>query len=66
MIPIEETFEPLLYVPEKVYLLKTGKELLHVPQYCDETYSNHSGWSADTHSILEIIRRDNADAQLIR
>ncbi|MEM7183565.1 MAG: DUF4240 domain-containing protein [Spirochaetota bacterium] len=66
LMPIEETFEPLLYIPEKAYFLKTGKNLLHVPQYCDETYSNRSGWPADTPSILEIIRRDNADAQLIR
>lgn len=43
-MPIDLTFEPLLYVAHHAYKRKTGKELMFIPAYNYETYSNKEGW----------------------
>lgn len=43
-MPKDLTFEPLLYVAMTAYQRKTGKELMFVPAFNYETYSNKGGW----------------------
>lgn len=38
-------FEVLLYVAQKAYERKTGKEYKHVPEPNYETYANQAGWA---------------------
>ena len=42
--PKDMDFEALLYVAQKAYEKKTGKEWGHVSKLSYETYSNKSGW----------------------
>lgn len=49
LMPKEFTFEPLLYLADKAYLLKTGKDDYdHTPDVWYETFSNPSGWPGIT------------------
>ncbi len=43
-MPIDATFEPLLYVAISAYKRKTGKEFNALPAFNYETYSNKEGW----------------------
>lgn len=43
-MPIDVTFESLLYLPQEAYLKKTGEKMIHVPLFNYETYSNRQGW----------------------
>lgn len=43
-MPIEYTFEGLLYLAENAYEQKTGKEMDYRPKYNYETYQNRKGW----------------------
>lgn len=43
-IPKEFTFEPLLYLPDRAWALKTGQPLDHFPPLSCETFSNAEGW----------------------
>ena len=45
LMPQNYTFEPLLYLAEKAYCAKTGREDYdYVPQTSPETFSNPNGW----------------------
>ncbi|MBL7802911.1 MAG: DUF4240 domain-containing protein [Saprospiraceae bacterium] len=44
LMPLELTFEPLLYVALKAYKRKTGKNFTPYHAYNYETYSNKLGW----------------------
>lgn len=44
LMPIDLTFEPLLYVALKAYKRKTGKNFMPVYAFNYETYSNKNGW----------------------
>lgn len=56
----EETFESLLYISEKAYKFKTGKEFDYLPKYIYETFSNKKGWNNQFLSIEELIVKTNA------
>ena len=43
-MPLEVTFESLLYLPQEAYQLKTGKNMVYIPPFNVETYSNQKGW----------------------
>lgn len=43
-MPLEVTFEPLLYLPQKAFERKTGEKMIYVPLLNYETYSNKEGW----------------------
>jgi hypothetical protein len=43
-MPVEVTFEPLLYLVANAYKRKTGKIFTHVSAFNPETYSNKRGW----------------------
>jgi len=43
-MPIDLTFEPLLYVAMTAYKRKTGKNFVAEPAFLYETYSNKKGW----------------------
>jgi Protein of unknown function (DUF4240) len=43
-MPLDLTFEPLLYMTLHAYKRKTGKEFMFIPSHNYETYSNKSGW----------------------
>lgn len=43
-MPTNFSFEPLLYVAEKAYQMKTGKQMEYMPTVSYETYSNKDGW----------------------
>lgn len=43
-MPIDLTFEPILYLAAEAYQQKTGKGFLAIPQYSYETYSNKEAW----------------------
>lgn len=43
-MPLDLTFEPLLYVALNAYKRKTGKKLTAVSAFNYETYSNKQGW----------------------
>lgn len=43
-MPVDLTFEPLLYVAMTAYLRKTGREFVAEPAFHFETYSNKNGW----------------------
>jgi Protein of unknown function (DUF4240) len=43
-MPVDITFEPLLYVARKAYNRKTGKDFTAISAYNYETYSNKNGW----------------------
>jgi hypothetical protein len=43
-MPIEYTFEGLLYLAENAYEQKTGEEMDYLPKYNYETYQNREGW----------------------
>ncbi len=48
-MPREFTFEPLLYLPERAWKLKTGKDDYdHFPTVSCETFSNSAGWPGKT------------------
>lgn len=48
-IPKEFTFEQLLYLPERAWKLKTGKDdYSHFPEIWCETFSNPAGWPGIT------------------
>ncbi|MFN0035505.1 MAG: DUF4240 domain-containing protein [Saprospiraceae bacterium] len=44
-MPKDLTFEPLLYIAMNAYKHKTGKELMLLPAFNYETYSNKNGWA---------------------
>ncbi|MEM8526310.1 MAG: DUF4240 domain-containing protein [Bacteroidota bacterium] len=44
VFPKDLFFESLLYLPEKVYRLKTGKPLEYMPKFIYETGFNVKGW----------------------
>lgn len=44
-MPLDLTFEPLLYIAMHAYKRKTGKDFLAVPAFNYETYSNQAGWN---------------------
>ena len=44
LMPLDLTFEPLLYIALKAYKRKTGKNFTAVSAYSYETYSNKKGW----------------------
>jgi hypothetical protein len=45
LMPKDFTFEPLLYLPEKAYRLKTGQDDYdYLPETWYETFSNAAGW----------------------
>lgn len=44
LMPLNLTFEPLLYVAMKAYKRKTGKDFTAISAYNYETYSNKNGW----------------------
>jgi hypothetical protein len=44
VMPLDLTFEPLLYIALKAYKRKTGKKFTPVYAYNYETYSNKKGW----------------------
>lgn len=46
-MPKDLTFEPLLHIALRAYKAKTGKELIAVPSYNYETYSNKEGWAQE-------------------
>ena len=46
-MPIEYTFEGLLYLAENAYEQKTGEEMDYLPKYNYETYQNRLGWEKD-------------------
>lgn len=43
-MPLDLTFEPLLYIAMNAYKRKTGKAFMAVPAFNYETYSNQAGW----------------------
>ncbi len=48
-IPENNTFEPLLYISEKAYKLKTGNDnFVPVSSFSYETYSNTKGWKINS------------------
>ncbi len=44
LMPLDLTFEPLLYIALKAYKRKTGKIFTTIHAYNYETYSNINGW----------------------
>lgn len=48
LMPVELTFEPLLYIVTKAYKRKTGKGFTAISAYNYETYSNKNGWNKQT------------------
>lgn len=43
-MPLDLSFEELLYTAEAAYLKKTGEEMVYRPLFNYETYSNKEGW----------------------
>ncbi|NUO02313.1 MAG: DUF4240 domain-containing protein [Saprospiraceae bacterium] len=43
-MPVDFTFEPLLFVAMTAYQRKTGKQFIALPAFNYETYSNKKGW----------------------
>lgn len=43
-MPIEYSFESLLYLASDAYEQKTGEAMTYLPKYNFETYQNRSGW----------------------
>jgi hypothetical protein len=46
-MPIEYTFEGLLYLAENAYEQKTGEEMDSLPKYNYETYQNREAWGKE-------------------
>ncbi len=46
-MPTEVTFEALLYLPQEAYEKKAGKDMVYIPPFNFETYSNHKGWEKE-------------------
>lgn len=44
VMPMDLTFEPLLYIAAEAYTRKTGREFMSIPAFNYETYSNKKGW----------------------
>ena len=56
-IPKEFTFEPLLYLPDRAWKHKTGRDDLdYYPDTWSETFSNPDGWPGVT-PLKERIRQ---------
>ena len=43
-MPIEYSFESLLYLATDAYAQKTGEAMTYLPKYNFETYQNRAGW----------------------
>lgn len=51
LMPQEISFEPILYLAEHAYRLKTGKDDYdYLPGICYETFGNEKGWPTLTPS----------------
>jgi hypothetical protein len=61
-MPRDCTFEPLLYIAEKAYRLKTGLNTYdYLPKTSYETFNNHAAWPGMP-SLHELIRNDRNEA----
>ena len=60
IMPQNSTFEPLLYLAEKAFKLKTGTDDFdYLPEISYETFSNAEGWPG-VPSLKELLKGDEA------